>query len=127
MTDNNAHARDDRDEIASYRSLGEVARTGDIDKSFLAIDIRDRFEGIPLSIAERLAERYDSVQDVRDAPRDELLDIDGVGKRRVFAIKDRESDLLWERSQSATEGELLPVREGDDGVLRLPCEVDDDH
>lgn len=85
--------------------------------------IRNEFD-FPSDVVSVLADEFDSVDDIITASRSELTAISGIGDRRVSHILHRHSELLEQRIDETSDQRTIPVIE-DDGVLRLPEELED--
>ncbi|PSQ49425.1 hypothetical protein BRD19_04005 [Halobacteriales archaeon SW_7_65_23] len=74
---------------------------------------------------EALADEYDSVDEILAASREELTSVKGISDRRANKILHRHSSKLAKRMRETSDSRTIPVIEDEDGVLRLPEELED--
>jgi transcription elongation factor Elf1 len=73
---------------------------------------------------EALADEYDSVDEILAASREELTSVKGISDRRANKILHRHSSKLAKRMRETSDSRTIPVIEDEDGVLRLPEELE---
>jgi transcription elongation factor Elf1/glutaredoxin len=74
---------------------------------------------------EALADEYDSIDEILAASREELTSVKGISDRRANKILHRHSSKLAKRMRETSDSRTIPVIEDEDGVLRLPEELED--
>lgn len=96
-------------------SVGEGIRTK------MAVSAVHRRFDVSESIAERLVDRFGSVEAITNAPRDELLEVTGVGPVTATKIRPETNPNatpeLREKIAESEEGELIPIVSDEDGRL----------
>jgi len=85
--------------------------------------IRDEFD-VNQEISKALANEYESVDEILAADREELKQVPGIGERRATKILHRHSDKLKERIEETSQKRTIAAVEDEDGILRLPEELE---
>jgi len=75
---------------------------------------------------ESLADTYDSVDEILAASQEELTADNGIGDRRTTKILHRHSSKPQDRIRETSGKRTIAAVEDDEGVLRLPEELEDE-
>jgi NAD-dependent DNA ligase len=75
---------------------------------------------------EPLADAYDSVDEILAASQEELIADNGIGDRRATKILHRHTSKPQDRIRETSGKRTIAAVEDDEGVLRLPEELEDE-